>query len=71
MSKRRDLPTIPEPYAELKSLHATCMALKEAVELLSGQRGNTKDVAVTWRDLMDQHIVTLEQVPKHVGRDRT
>jgi len=70
VSKRISLPTIPEPYANVTALHATCMALKEAVELLSGQRGQPEDVAVTWKDLMDQNLVKKDQVPRHVGSNR-
>jgi hypothetical protein len=53
----------------MASMHATIMALKEAVELLSGQRGNPRDVAVTWGDLADRNIITKEDVP-NVGSDR-
>lgn len=70
MSKQRRLPTIPEPSATVESLHATVRALKEAVELLAGQRGDARDIAVTWGDLMDQNLVTKEQVPKDVGSRR-
>jgi hypothetical protein len=33
------LPAIPQPTADLKALLASVLALKEAVEILAGQRG--------------------------------
>lgn len=69
MSKRT-LPTIPQPDMTIASIHAAVVALKEAVELLAGQRGDARDIAVTWGDLADKGVITKEQVPKDVGSRR-
>lgn len=34
------LPAIPQPTEDVKALLRTCLALKEAVEVLAGQRGS-------------------------------
>lgn len=49
----RRFPPIPEPQASTESLIIVSRALKEAVELLTGQRarGNMGVAAVTWDDL--------------------
>lgn len=66
-SKRRERPTIPEPYAELASLRASVIALKEAVEILSGQRGSPVDAAVTWQDLLNMDAINKADIPKDIG----
>jgi hypothetical protein len=63
----RKLPTIPEPYENLPSLRVATMALKEGVEMLSGQRGDADDCAVTWGDLIRLGLIKQDQVPKDVG----
>lgn len=45
MSKK--VPAIPPPVADLQSLVAVTTALKEAVEVLLGQRGDGSQAAVT------------------------
>ena len=42
---------IPEPIETPASLRATAMATKELVEVLTGQRGDRNDHAVTWGEL--------------------
>lgn len=54
--------SIPEPYENVASLRATCMALKEAVETLTKQRGAIHDAAPTWGELQQLGIVRPEQV---------
>ena len=53
MSKRRVYATVPEPYANVNSLYASVLALKELVEGLTGQRGGAEDQAVMKADLPD------------------
>ena len=38
---RPPLETIPEPTADVLGLHRTCLALKQAVEQMQGQRGRS------------------------------
>lgn len=59
-------PVIPEPFANTQALYGSVMAMKEGVEMLSGQRGDAKDCAVTWGDLVRLGIVKPDQVPPHV-----
>jgi hypothetical protein len=54
-------PSIPEPSQEVRSLQVTVMALKEAVEMLTGQRG-TKPVE--WEDLVRLGVVEASDVPR-------
>lgn len=56
MSDRRVQTTIPEPYQDVRSLRATCMALKELVEVLAGQRGDGTERAVTVTDVNDRAL---------------
>ena len=65
--KRKDQQTIPEPYTDLETLRATCMALKEAVEVLMGQRGRPNDVAITWQDLLDLQLIKVADIPTDIG----
>lgn len=53
MSKRRIYAAVPEPYANVNSLYASVLALKELVEGLTGQRGGAEDQAVMKADLPD------------------
>ncbi len=58
-------PGIPEPERNTSGLYDTCKALKEAVELLMGTRKDSRiDAAVTWRDLVDNGIIEVDQVPR-------
>lgn len=65
--RRRQQVTIPEPYDDVKSLHATAAATKELVEALAGQRGGPSDVAVTWGNLLELGLIKPEQVPHELG----
>jgi hypothetical protein len=53
VSKRRTYAAVPEPYANVNSLYASVLALKELVEGLTGQRGGAEDQAVMKADLPD------------------
>lgn len=57
-------PPIPEPTEEIGSLLATVKALKEAVEILQGQRAGMEMAAVRWQDLVDHSLVGAGEVPK-------
>lgn len=57
-------PSVPSPQADLVALRATCEALKEAVEMLTLQRGNHLNGAITWQDLIDLGVALPTQVPR-------
>jgi hypothetical protein len=59
--------SIPEPLQELGSLRATALATKELVESLAGQRGDPRDAAVTWQDLIDLGLVIPSEIPQGIG----
>jgi hypothetical protein len=64
MSKRRPQETIPVPYEDVRSLRSTVMAMKERVEVISGQRGTDMlGSAVTWEDLVSLKLIKPSQVP--------
>lgn len=44
---------IPQPTHSIPSLVESVIALKEAVEVLARQRGDTDKSAVTWGDLKE------------------
>jgi hypothetical protein len=56
------VPAIPDPTENLKSLRHTTLALKEATEIMSGQRGPTP--FVTWDDLVRLGLVSAMDVPR-------
>lgn len=56
-------PSIPEPSQDIRSLQASVLALKEAVEMLTGQRRGAQPV-VTWDDLVRLGVVGQADVPK-------
>jgi len=57
-------PTISQPTPDVNSLAKVATELKEGYEMLSGQRGDPEDRAVTWRDLLNLKLVQAWQVPK-------
>lgn len=56
-------PSIPEPSQDVRSLQASVLALKEAVEVLSGQRRGTHP-PVTWGDLVDLGLIDRTDIPR-------
>lgn len=62
MSKDK-IPAIPEASQDARSLQAAVLALKEAVEILSGQRRGAQR-PVTWDDLVRLGVVEEGDVPK-------
>lgn len=66
MSRRQRYPAIPEPVPTLEDLYNTVMALKQAVEILTGQRLPINNAAVTWDDLLNvlpYPLITSDQLP--------
>ena len=57
-------PSVPSPQADLVALRATCEALKETVEMLTLQRGNHLNGAITWKALIDRGVALPTQVPR-------
>lgn len=57
-------PSIPSPQADPEALRASCDALKETIEMLTLQRGNHLNGAVTWQDLIDLGLALPTQVPR-------
>lgn len=62
MSNVKGIPAIAEPTVDPKSLRNTTASLKEAVEVIAGQRGPSP--FVTWDDLVRLNIVSQADVPK-------
>jgi len=62
--RQHRFPAIPEPQPSLESLVQVCNALKEAIELLSGQRqrGREMNAFPTWGDLVNIGVATPDQV---------
>lgn len=56
-------PPIPDPIADTNSIRDTAAALKEGVEILTGQRGIRANAAVTWQDLLDLGLISANQMP--------
>lgn len=56
-------PTIPDSTTDPAALRATDLALKETIEILTGQRGNQLYAAVTWGDLVNLGLILPSQVP--------
>lgn len=56
-------PGIPQPVAEINSVQATSQATKEAVEILTRQRGDRSLSAVTWQDMLALGWITPAQIP--------
>jgi hypothetical protein len=56
------VPAIPPSTPDPKGLAVVVRAIKENVELMVGQRGDTMGRAVTFNDLVALGLVTAEQV---------
>lgn len=50
--------SIPEPNLKPESLRDSVLAIKQTVEIHTGQRGKKADTAVTWQDLVDLGLIT-------------
>jgi hypothetical protein len=63
--RRSVRPAIADPTQDPRSLQNTVSQLKEAVEIMQGQRGvSAGDAVVRWQDLIDLGIIQPDQVPK-------
>lgn len=54
-----NIPQIPQPIADLGSLVHVAQSLKQGVDALAGNRGNTLIRAVTFNDLIDLGLITV------------
>jgi len=61
------LPQIPEPNTTIPSLHTTALALKSAVDVISGAVGPKEQRAVTFVDLVNMGLITMDQIPEKFG----
>lgn len=68
MSDRNTIIPIPEPTSEPRSLLDAVKALKEAVETMTGQRGDPLDQTVTYRDLVRLKLLDPRMVPQRPSR---
>jgi hypothetical protein len=50
--------SIPDPQANVESLHQTVLALKETVEVLAGHRKSLSAQALTYEDLVLAGVTT-------------
>lgn len=63
--QRKRPPSIAVPTLDVRSLHTTVEQIKEAVEVMHGQRGVDRlQEVVRWRDLVDLGLIAANQVPK-------
>lgn len=62
MSSLKNIPAIPEPTVDPKSLRNTALMTKEACEVMAGQRGPSP--FVTWDDLVRLNIISQADVPR-------
>lgn len=53
----RTVVAIPAPQKDLHSLYESLTAIREQIELLTGQRGNDTERAVTFQDLLDYQFL--------------
>lgn len=60
---RNKYSAIPECTIDPKSLQNAVMAIKENVEVLTGQRPNSSP-PVTWEDLVRLGVVSQQDVPR-------
>ena|GEM_PF-6760612 len=55
-------PSVPEPTQDVRSLQASVLALKENVEILTGQRRGP--TPVTWDDLVRLGLIEEADIPR-------
>jgi hypothetical protein len=56
-------PSIPEPQPDVENLLATVQALKETIEVLTGQRGLAPRRVATMQDLIDMALIIEDEIP--------
>lgn len=57
-----NVPQIPDPIADTRSLVFVAQQLKQGVDSLAGNRGSVRNRAVTLQDLINLGLVTQAQV---------
>jgi hypothetical protein len=63
----KNIPHIDNPIADVASLTAITIRLKQAVESLGGHRGGAYDRAVTLQDLIDFGVTDKANIDKILG----
>jgi len=61
------LASIPEPTSTIPGLHATAYALKNNIDVLTGAIGPKEQRAVTFVDLVNMGLITMDQIPPKHG----
>lgn len=56
-------PAITDPSTDPENLRLAVLALKQAFEIHSQQRGSKLNGAVTYQDLVDLGLITIAEVP--------
>ena len=56
-SPNPNVPSIPQPIADVGALAVVAQALKQGVDSLAGNRGNPSDRAVTFNDLVNLGLI--------------
>lgn len=56
-------PAIPDPTNDPTQLRITTSVLKQCFEMLTRQRKNVANAAVTWQDLVDLGVIKASQIP--------
>lgn len=55
--------SIPEPQKNINSMFETILALKQQVEILSGQKGPRAARAPSYQELVDMGLIQSDQIP--------
>jgi hypothetical protein len=63
----KNVPHVDTPIADLQSLTAITIRLKQGLESLAGHRGGAYDRAVTLQDLIDFGITDKTSIDKILG----
>ncbi len=64
MSVSQKYPSISDPTTDVASLRDALMSAKQAIEIMTNQRGDPSTSMVSWGDLVRLGVVTQLQVPK-------
>lgn len=62
-------PAVQDPKATIDSLHQSVTQLKEAIEILTQQRGARGDAAVTWEELENYRNTSLQDALTTLAED--
>jgi len=61
------LASIPEPAPTVPALYATAIALKSTMDAVTGAVGPKEQRAVTFVDLVNLGLITMDQIPDKYG----